>query len=81
MLHKARLSTTALIPILGPRTYEQLAGSLGALEVNLSQEQIGRLDETSQIAFGTPHEQTHGSAAAIAGGKPELLQTRIIPVA
>jgi aryl-alcohol dehydrogenase-like predicted oxidoreductase len=81
MLHKARLSTTALIPILGPRTYEQLAGSLGALEVNLSQEQIGRLDETSQIASGTPHEQTHGSAAAIAGGKPELLQTRIIPVA
>ena len=81
MLHKARLSTTALIPILGPRTYEQLAGSLGALEVNLSQEQIGRLDETSQIALGTPHEQTHGSAAAIAGGKPELLQTRIIPVA
>jgi aryl-alcohol dehydrogenase-like predicted oxidoreductase len=81
LLHKARLSTTALIPILGPRTYEQLAGSLGALEVNLSQEQIGRLDETSQIAFGTPHEQTHGSAAAIAGGKPELLQTRIIPVA
>ena len=81
LLHKARLSTTTLIPILGPRTYEQLAGSLGALEVNLSQEQIGRLDETSQIAFGTPHEQTHGSAAAIAGGKPELLRSRTVPVA
>ncbi len=81
LLHKARLSTTALIPILGPRTYEQLAGSLGALEVNLSQEQIGRLEEASQIAFGTPHEQTHGSAAAIAGGKPELLRSRVVPVA
>jgi aryl-alcohol dehydrogenase-like predicted oxidoreductase len=81
LLHKARLSTTALIPILGPRTYEQLAGSLGALEVNLSQEQIGLLDETSQIAFGTPHEQTHGSAAAIAGGNPELLEPGVIPVA
>ena len=81
ILHKARLSTTALIPILGPRTSEQLAGTLTALEVNLSQEQIGRLDEASQIAFGTPHEQTHGSAAAIAGGKPELLQPRVIPVA
>jgi aryl-alcohol dehydrogenase-like predicted oxidoreductase len=81
LLYKACLSTTALIPILGPRTYEQLLGSLGALEVNLSQEQIGRLDETSQIAFGTPHEQTHGSAAAIAGGKPELLRPRVIPVA
>ena len=81
ILHKARLSTTAWVPILGPRTYQQLAGTLTALEVNLSQEQIGRLDEASQIAFGTPHEQTHGSAAAIAGGKPELLQPRIIPVA
>jgi aryl-alcohol dehydrogenase-like predicted oxidoreductase len=81
LLHKARLSTTALIPILGPRTYEQLAGTLSALEVNLSGEQIGRLDETSQIACGTPHEQIHGSAAAIAGGNPELLESRVIPVA
>ena len=81
LVHKARLSTTALIPILGPRTEEQLAGSLSALEVNLSREQIGRLDEASQIALGTPHEQTHGSAAAIAGGKPELLEPRVIPVA
>jgi aryl-alcohol dehydrogenase-like predicted oxidoreductase len=81
LLHKARLSATALIPILGPRTHEQLVGALGALEVNLSQEQMGRLDETSAIALGTPHEQTHGSAAAIAGGKPELLEPRVIPVA
>ena len=81
VLHKAGLSTTALIPILGARTYEQLAGSLSALEVNLSQEQIGRLDETSEIALGTPHEQTQGSAAAITGGKPELFQPQIIPVA
>src|SRR5918995_3364786 len=78
ILHKARLSTTALIPILGPRTCEQLAGTLTALEVNLSQEQIDRLDEASQIALGTPHEQIHGSAAAIAGGKPELLEPRVI---
>jgi hypothetical protein len=70
-----------LIPIIGARTYEQLAGTLTALELNLSQEQIGRLDETSEIASGTPHEQTQGSAAAIAGGKPELLQRRVIPVA
>ena len=81
LLHRARLSTTALIPILGPRTSEQLAGSLSALEVNLSREQIARLDETSEISLGTPHEQTQGSAAAIAGGKPELLQSRVIPVA
>ena len=81
LLHKAARSTTALIPILGARTYEQLAGTLGALEGNLSEEQIKRLDETSQIGLGTPHEQIHGSAAAIVGGKPELLEPRVIPVA
>jgi hypothetical protein len=80
-LHKARLSTTALIPILDPRTREQLAGTLSALEVTLSREQIARLDETSQIPLGTPHEQIYGSAAAIAGGQPELFELRIIPVA
>jgi aryl-alcohol dehydrogenase-like predicted oxidoreductase len=81
LLHKARLSTTALVPILGPRTSKQLTGTLSALEVNLSPEQIGRLSESSQIALGTPHEQAQGSAAAIAGGRPELLQPRVIPVA
>lgn len=79
LLHKARLSTTALIPILGPRTYEQLAGTLGALEVTLSPEQIARLDETSQIPLGTPHEQIRDSAAAIAGGNTEALELRVIP--
>jgi aryl-alcohol dehydrogenase-like predicted oxidoreductase len=81
LLHKARLSTTALIPILGPRTYDQLAGTLGALKVTLSPEQIARLDETSQIPLGTPHEQIRGSAAAIAGGSTEALELRVIPVA
>ena len=33
LLHKARESTTALIPILGPRTPEQLAGTLSALNL------------------------------------------------
>ena len=79
LLHKARLSTTAMIPILGPHTYEQLAGTLGAVEVTLSTEQIARLDETSQIPLGTPHEQIRDSIAAIAGGNSEALQLRVIP--
>ena len=32
-------------PIIGPRTSEQLAGSLRALEIKLTQEQLTRLDE------------------------------------
>jgi Predicted oxidoreductases (related to aryl-alcohol dehydrogenases) len=81
LLHKAAKSTTSLIPILGPRTREQLDATLGALDVTLSEEQIARLDTTSLIPLGTPHDQINGSARAIAGGKPELLDLPSIPVA
>jgi aryl-alcohol dehydrogenase-like predicted oxidoreductase len=81
LLHKARESTTALIPILGPRTPAQLAGTLSALKLTLAENQIARLDETSQIPLGTPHEQIAGSATAMAGGKPELLEAPRIPTA
>lgn len=81
LLHKAAKSTTSLIPILGPRMRAQLDGTLGALDVTLSQDQITRLDAASVIPLGTPHEQINGSAATIAGGKPELLDLPSIPVA
>ena len=81
LLHKARRSTTSLIPILGSRTREQLDATLGALDVTLSAEQITRLDAASAIPMGTPHEQIKGSTAAIAGGNPELLELPIIPAA
>ena len=81
LLHKAAKSTTALIPILGSRTREQLDGTLGALDLKLSPNQVERLDEASAIPLGTPHEQINGSAASIAGGKPELIEMPVIPVA
>jgi aryl-alcohol dehydrogenase-like predicted oxidoreductase len=81
LLHKAASSTTSLIPILGSRTREQLGGTLGALDVKLSPKQIERLEETSAIPLGTPHEQINGSAATIAGGRPELLDLPSVPVA
>ncbi len=81
LLHKARRSTTSLIPILGSRTREQLDATLGAVNVTLSQDQVARLDAASAIALGTPHEQINGSAVAIAGDKPELLELQAIPVA
>lgn len=31
--------------------------------------------------MGTPHEQINGSAATIAGGKPERLEVPVIPAA
>ena len=75
------LSTTSLIPILGPRTREQLDSTLGALTVRLSPEQIARLDTASAIALGSPHEMIAKSANGIAGGNASLLDLRCIPVA
>jgi aryl-alcohol dehydrogenase-like predicted oxidoreductase len=80
LLHKARESTTALIPILGPRTPEQLAGTLSALHLQLAENQLARLNETSQVALGTPHEQTQGSQAAISGNQPEQLEPPKVPI-
>lgn len=53
---KARRSTTALIPILGSRTREQFDATLGALKVQLSAEQVTRLDKASAVPLGVPHE-------------------------
>ena len=81
LLHKAAASTTSLIPILGSRTREQLDATFGALDVKLSSDQVGWLDTASAIPLGTPHDQINGSAAAIAGGKPELLEVSALPAA
>ncbi|MGZ8529468.1 MAG: aldo/keto reductase [Candidatus Binatia bacterium] len=81
LLHKARQSTTALIPILGPRTLEQLAGTLSALNLQLAENQLARLNEVSQVALGTPHDQTQGSRAAISGNQPEQLEPSKVPIA
>jgi len=79
LLDRARRSTTSLIPILGPRTREQLDGTLGALDLKLAPDALARLDEASAVALGAPHEQINNSADRLAGGKPELLDMPVIP--
>jgi aryl-alcohol dehydrogenase-like predicted oxidoreductase len=75
---KAKRSTTALIPILGSRTREQLDATLGALNVQLSTEQLARLDDVSSVALGVPHEMIAGSAPRFRG--TEELDLPVIPV-
>jgi aryl-alcohol dehydrogenase-like predicted oxidoreductase len=81
LLHRDAASATALVPILGPRTLAQLDGTLGALDLRLSADQLSRLDSASAIPLGAPYEAIAKSAASIAGGQPELLLPRSIPVA
>lgn len=46
----------SIITILGARTPEQMKDNLGSLEVELSPDQLRRLDEISKIELGFPHD-------------------------
>lgn len=60
------------LPIIGPRTLEQLADNLASAEVILSAEHIQRLDTASAITLGFPHDVVAASSPRLAGGKAEL---------
>jgi diketogulonate reductase-like aldo/keto reductase len=53
---KAATAGTALVPILGARTVEQLDDNLGALGLSLDNAQLARLDAVSAVPLGFPHE-------------------------
>src|SRR5262249_54795934 len=44
------------IPIIGPRTMEQLQDNLGAPDVSLTPAQLARLDASSAIVLGYPDD-------------------------
>jgi aryl-alcohol dehydrogenase-like predicted oxidoreductase len=77
LLDKAARSTTSIIPILGPRTAEQLDATLGALDISLPPEVVARLDAASAVALGVPHEQINSSYRSLSGGND--LQVLIKP--
>jgi aryl-alcohol dehydrogenase-like predicted oxidoreductase len=83
LLHRARRSPTAIIPILGANTLAQLETNLGALAVQLSDDQFQGLDRVSAVPLGFPHEVLAPAAfgTRIAGGKPELFGPRLVPAA
>jgi aryl-alcohol dehydrogenase-like predicted oxidoreductase len=55
----AWVSAKGIIPIIGPRTREQLDDNLAAATVQLSDDHIRRLDEVSAIPLGYPHDFFH----------------------
>lgn len=65
--HRAALSDTALIPIIGSRTRQQLDDTLAALDLVLDGEQLKRLDEVSAVPAGTPHRQIAATLARAQG--------------
>jgi aryl-alcohol dehydrogenase-like predicted oxidoreductase len=73
LMDKAQRSSTALVPILGPRSKAHLDGALGALAVKLDPAQVARLDAASAVEPGTPLRQIGASALQIAGQRQELV--------
>ncbi|TDJ40949.1 MAG: aldo/keto reductase [Gammaproteobacteria bacterium] len=54
-----------IIPLLGARTRDQLVENLGALEVQLGDDQLNRLNEASAISSGFPHDMLQPQVEAL----------------
>jgi aryl-alcohol dehydrogenase-like predicted oxidoreductase len=77
---RAARARTALIPIVGPRTPEQLAEYLKSLDVELSDPHYQHLDEVSAVPSGTPHEDVAAALSHGVDGDRTLLEAPLVPV-
>jgi aryl-alcohol dehydrogenase-like predicted oxidoreductase len=53
---RAQQARSVVVPILGVRRREQLEDNLGALELELTPEELARLEDVSRIELGFPHD-------------------------
>ncbi|GAA2183849.1 aldo/keto reductase [Brooklawnia cerclae] len=78
---RSRRSATSLIPIIGPRSLAQLDDYLGALELDLTEEQYDRLTQVSAIPLGIPHEANARALNGLQGGAAASFDQPVVPVA
>jgi aryl-alcohol dehydrogenase-like predicted oxidoreductase len=69
LLERARRSPTGVVPVIGPRTVEQLDDYIAALDVDLGAEIYDRLDLASRISLGQPQEQNSERRTTALGGE------------
>lgn len=77
----AWVAAKGTLPIIGPRTVEQLNANLAAANVKLSPEQIARLDEVSAIPTPFPYNVLEGARPGYTGGKVDEFDAPKISVA
>ncbi|MFF8026612.1 aldo/keto reductase [Streptomyces sp. NPDC007896] len=77
---RAARASTALIPVIGPRTTEQLGEYLAALDLVLTDEQYDRLEQAGGVAPGSPHETAAAGLAAALGGDTARVRRHPVPV-
>jgi hypothetical protein len=70
-----------IIPIVGVRKLDQLQDILGSLDVELSAEQLLRLDEASRIELGFPYDLLRGPEGQMVYGdfEPQIELPRAAP--
>ncbi|MEU5906918.1 aldo/keto reductase [Micromonospora sp. NPDC047467] len=76
---RAALATTALVPIVGPRTLTQLDEYLKSLDLDLSDQHYQRLDEVSALRPGAPHEDVAAALDQGTDGDRTLLDLPPVP--
>ncbi|MET0616892.1 MAG: aldo/keto reductase [Luteibacter sp.] len=76
----AWLATRGVLPIIGPRTREQLDDNLGASAVVFSADQLHRLDAASAIPMGFPHEMNATQHERLRAGMPDRVVEDGAPV-
>lgn len=77
----AWVAARGVMPIIGPKTLEQLRDNMGAIALSLGDEHVERLNRVSAISLGAPHELLADvrTRQRLAGGKLELLDVSSAP--
>lgn len=65
-----------IIPIIGARRVSQVKENLDSVDLELSHEQIERLDDLSKIEMGFPHDLMEAARSIIFGTALERIETR-----
>ncbi|MFM9552371.1 aldo/keto reductase [Streptomyces caniscabiei] len=78
---RAARSTTAFVPVIGPRGVDQLEEYLTSLDVTLTEEHLARLDTASAVELGSPHEIGRLVRDSLIGGDPDRMAAPAVPVA
>ncbi|MCV7225674.1 aldo/keto reductase [Mycolicibacterium komossense] len=81
LLERARRSPTGVVPVIGPRTPEQLDSYLAALGITLGDDWYAKLDEASRIDLGQPHNQLAERRETAVGGDLGAFRFHPVPTA
>lgn len=69
-------SSLSTVTIIGPRTLKQLDDNLATLDLQLTTDQIRKLNEVSQISLGSPHEIIAASQNNLFGRGTGLIEIK-----